>query len=187
MDQNWLKKPSVEQNNHSFLKWLGRGIDDLRKEPLPRPPNIFVFVYKLSANQLMISKNADINQHNLRYHLSGTKMQLQKVDLCLSRGHLLKICKNGGFFDPPCPPLRMDVICVCPPRRKRRWMEAAAMATEAAGGGGGRSRGNRLFYNAAKARKLNGEQGRMADSFEIAKCAVQGDHGGLTLDFVDFN
>ena len=26
MHQNWLKKPSVEQNNHSFLKWLGRGI-----------------------------------------------------------------------------------------------------------------------------------------------------------------
>ena len=26
MHQNWLEKPSVEQNNHSFLKWLGRGI-----------------------------------------------------------------------------------------------------------------------------------------------------------------
>ena len=26
MHLNWLEKPSVEQNNHSFLKWLGRGI-----------------------------------------------------------------------------------------------------------------------------------------------------------------
>ena len=28
MHLNWLEKPSVEQNNHSFLKWLGRGIAD---------------------------------------------------------------------------------------------------------------------------------------------------------------
>ena len=121
-------------------KYPHLSIDDLREEPLPRPPNIFVFVYKLSANQLMISKNADINQHNLRYHLSGTKMQLQKVDLCLTRGHLLKICKNGGFFDPPCPPLRMDVICVCPQGgrgggwRPLQWPRRPLAAVEAAAG-----------------------------------------------------
>ena len=44
--------------------------------------------------------------------------------------------------------------------RKRRWMEAAATASEAAGVGGreGSRRGNRLLT--ARARKLNGEQGR---------------------------
>ena len=26
MHQNWLEKPSVEQNNHYFLNWFGRGI-----------------------------------------------------------------------------------------------------------------------------------------------------------------
>ena len=45
-----------------------------------------------------------------------------------------------------------------PSSRKRRWREAAAMVSEAGGGGGNRM-GNRLF-NKARARKLNGEQGR---------------------------
>ena len=47
-----------------------------------------------------------------------------------------------------------------PSSRKRRWREAAALVSEAgAGAGGGNRMGNRLF-NKARARKLNGEQGR---------------------------
>ena len=36
MHQNWLEKPSVEQNNHSVLKWLSRGIVYLRLSSSPK-------------------------------------------------------------------------------------------------------------------------------------------------------
>ena len=48
--------------------------------------------------------------------------------------------------------------------RKRRWMEAAATASEA--GGGGSRRGNRLLTS--RARKLNGEQGRIDGFLQIS-------------------
>ena len=68
MQKNWLEKPSVEQNNNAFPKWLGRGIKTQLQFPVGFGDDTALLLEAERDTEFTDSKISQLNlfRHNIR-------------------------------------------------------------------------------------------------------------------------